>query len=98
MRESVVSPWQAHIPSFIKTDVEMYFSIYMWPRSFSPCALSDAFMKTARFPNSKHEKPLVSIFFYHLMLLTSSKFNSMVVISEGNQNLKTTKLPQYHVY
>lgn len=44
------SQWQAQIPILIKTDFEIYFSIYMWSGSFSPRELSDSFMEMGTLP------------------------------------------------
>lgn len=41
----VASQQQAQIPILIKTDFEIYFSIYMWSGSFLPCEPSDSFME-----------------------------------------------------
>lgn len=45
------SQQQAQIPILIKTDFEIYFSIYMWSGSFSPSELSDS-MEMGTYPNS----------------------------------------------
>lgn len=46
----VASQQQAQIPILIKTDCEIYFSIYMWSGSFSPRELSDFFMEMGTLP------------------------------------------------
>lgn len=49
-RKMAASQRQTQIPILIKTDFEIYFSIYMWSGSFSPCELSDSFMEMGTLP------------------------------------------------
>lgn len=46
----VASQRQAQIPILIKTDFEIYFSIYMWSGRFSPRELSNCFVEMGTLP------------------------------------------------